>query len=151
MREYIDNASWKKAYLEEKRKREILEQQYQTANKWVELFCRGIPIKKRLEEWKIEKIIIYGASEFTLRLLSCCEKENINVAAITDKKITVMGGFYKDIPLVPVNNVKDYLDDNVFVVVAAMGYFEEIKSELEKMGYGQILSLKKLLYGKNRE
>ena len=94
--------------------------------------------------------MLYGASEFAVRFLQRCEEEKIVISAITDKKINAEGGFYQDIPLVPVNNIKKYLGDKDYIIVTAMGYYEEIKTRIEKEGYAQIISLRTLLYGRDR-
>ncbi|MDE7430768.1 MAG: hypothetical protein K2N34_02460 [Lachnospiraceae bacterium] len=141
---------WEKKYLDEKAKTNRLEVLYRTAGKWLELFSRGISLESRLREWGIKRFVIYGASKFSLRMLDCCEREKIAVAAITDKRITVMGGLYNDIPLIPVQNLQNYAKSDGYIIVTAMGYFEEIRSELEHMGCQRILSLEQLLDGKER-
>lgn len=146
----MNDSVWKEKYIEERKKREILVQQYQTANKWVELFCRGITIRDRLKEWGIKGIVLYGASEFAVRFLQRCEKEKIVISAITDIRINAEGGFYQNIPLVSVRNINKYLGDEDYIVVTAMGYYEEIKTGLEKEGYARIISLRTLLYGRDR-
>lgn len=123
-------------------------EKFELANKWIRLQNKKISILKVLKENGVTEIILYGASEFALRLLEQCENENdiVKIIGISDKKISSKGGFYKNIPFLSLDDMKEYKKDNVCIVITAIGFYEEIKSEFQTKGIGNFLSLKDLIY-----
>lgn len=120
---------------------------YELANKWLHLLNRKISILENLKKSGIDKIIIYGASDFALRLIEQCENEQIiEVLAISDKLIINEGGQYKNIPLITMNEVQNLITDNVCVVITAMGFCEEIVGDLRKRGIEKYILLRDLIY-----
>ena len=122
-------------------------EKYELANKWIRLQNKKISILQSLKNKGISKIIIYGASEFALRLLEQCENENVvEVIGIADKNITSKGEYYKDIPLLSVDDLIESDMRNVCVVITAMGYYNEISNELKEKGITNITSLREMIY-----
>lgn len=120
-------------------------EKYEVANKWLRLQNKNISIVNRLRDKGITQIILYGASEFALRMIEQCENENnmVQIIGITDKRISSKGEYYKDIPLLPVDDVIAQNRDDVCIVITAMGFCQEIIKELQ--GKGKIISLKELI------
>lgn len=123
-------------------------EKFELANKWLHLQNKNISILQSLRNKGISKIIIYGASEFALRLIEQCEKksEPTEVIAISDKKITSKGTCYKDIPLISIDDIARMDINGVCVVITAMGFYEEIASELRNKEITNFTSLKELIY-----
>ena len=123
---------------------------YETANKWLRLQNRQISILQHLRDKGITKIILYGTSEFALRLLEQCENENniVKVIGITDKKISSRGAYYKDIPLMSLDDIQESDVNNVndtCVVITAMGFYDEIAGELQMRGITNYVSLREVI------
>lgn len=126
---------------------QMFSEKYELANKWIHLQNKKISILQNLKSKGISGIIIYGASEFALRLLEQCENEGVvEVIGIADKKISSKGGYYKDIPLLSVDDILDLDMGHVCVVITAMGYYNEIINELKAKGISNITSLREMIY-----
>ena len=123
-------------------------EKFELANKWIRLQNKGISIPQHLRTRGIQKIVLYGASEFALRLLEQCENEAgiIEIVGISDKKISSKGDFYCGIPLVSIRDIKKIVSEDMCVVITAMGYYEEILGELHKEGILRTISLQELIY-----
>lgn len=123
-------------------------EKFELANKWIRLQNKGVSIIRNLRNKGVEKIVLYGASEFALRFLEQCDNENniVEVIGIVDKKITSNGGNYRDIPLLSIDDIVDLDSENTFVVITAMGFYEEILGELHQKGIMNVISLKELIY-----
>lgn len=123
-------------------------EKFELANKWLRLQNKNISILQNLKVKGIEGIVLYGASEFAVRLLEQCEKENmpVKIVAIADKKISSMGTYYKDIPLISINDIAGMNRDTICVVVTAMGFYDEIADELQNKGITNVKSLKDIIY-----
>ena len=104
-------------------------------------------ILENLKRRGIDKIIIYGASDFALRLMEQCENEQIvEILAISDKLIVNDEGQYKEIPLISLDKIQNFIEDNTCVVITAMGYCEEIVDEFRKKGIEKFILLSDLIY-----
>lgn len=121
---------------------------FELANKWIRLLNKKVSILKSLRDNGITEIILYGVSEFALRLMEQCENENhiVKIIGISDKRISSKGGYYKDIPFLSLNDVKEYKKDNVCIVITAMGFYEEIRREFQEKGIKNYVSLKDLIH-----
>lgn len=117
------------------------------ANKWICLLNRKKSVLQNLREKGITKIIIYGASEFGLRLLEQCESENniVEVVGIVDKKVSSKGAYYTSIPLMTINDIAKLNMSDMCVVIATIGFYEEIADELEEKGITNFMSLRDLI------
>lgn len=126
---------------------DVIAEKYELANKWIRLQNKGISVLQQLKKKGIEKIILYGASEFALRLLEQYEKELsiIEVIGISDRKVSARGDFYCDIALLPLNEIAKLDEKNIWVVITAMGYCKEIMGELQNKGISNIVSLQELI------
>ncbi len=122
-------------------------QKYELANKWIHLINQKKSILENLKRRGIDKIIIYGASDFALRLMEQCENEQIvEILAISDKLIVNDEGQYKEIPLISLDKIQNFIEDNTCVVITAMGYCEEIVDEFRKKGIEKFILLSDLIY-----
>lgn len=125
-------------------------EKFELANKWLCLQNNNISILQQLKERGISKIIIYGASEFAVRLLEQYENENgiVEVVGIGDKKISSKGAYYKNIPLLSIDDIveSNMNGDGVYVIITAMGFCTEISKELHGKGITNIISLRELIY-----
>ena len=115
-------------------------EKFELANKWIRLQNKGISMPQHLRTRGIKKIVLYGASEFALRLLEQCENEAgiIEILGISDKQISSKGDFYC--------GIKKIESEDMCVVITAMGYYEEILGELHKEGILRTISLQELIY-----
>lgn len=114
-----------------------------TALAWVRcLLNEGSPLK-RLRMGGINEIIIYGIAELGELLLQEALSEGYKVLAITDKKITVGQYDFDGIPVLTIEELYAYRDK--CIVVTAVGFWKEIKMELEQRGYSNIIALWELL------
>ena len=122
-------------------------EKFELANKWLRLQNRNISILQGLRNKGITKIIIYGASEFALRLIEQCENENnvVKIIGIGDKEISSKSGDYKNLPYLTIDDIALLKMENMCVVITAMGFCEEIRSELRKRGISKIISLKEMV------
>jgi hypothetical protein len=125
----------------------ILKEEYQIAIKWIYLLNNEISLTEKLSNKGINKIIIYGATEFAVRLVETCKNENFEVNAITDKRILHNGGSYMGIPLITIEELQKTDSANTYLVVTATRYYDEIKSELENINIKNVISLRDLLEG----
>lgn len=123
-------------------------EKFELANKWIRLLNKRISILRKLRAKGLRKIVIYGASEFALRLLEQYENESdvIEIVGIADKRVSSRGAFYKGIPLLSINDIADLDEDGMCVVITAMGYYREIMDELQVKGVSRFISLKELVY-----
>lgn len=128
--------------------KKINAEKYELANKWLHLQNNNLSILQSLRNKGISKIIIYGASEFALRLIEQCEKESepTEVIAISDKRITSKGTYYKDIPLISIDDIKSIDRDDTCVVITAMGFYEEIVNKFRDKEITNFTSLRELIY-----
>ena len=69
------------------------EEKFNVANRWLHLQNRNISFLEQLKNTGVDKIILYGASEFALRLIEQCENENdvVKIIGIVDKTISSKG------------------------------------------------------------
>lgn len=111
--------------------------------RWLQLHNTGRSLFKNLLRNGIKEIVIYGASEFAVRLIEEAEKEKYTIVGIVDRKITQQGGSFKGIPFLSINDISQ----DVYVVVTAMGFEDEIKSELEEKGLVSIMTLQDVIEG----
>lgn len=138
---------WWEKRMEEKTHAQINIEKFELANKWIYLLNRKKSILQNLRDKGIIKIIIYGASEFGVRLLEQCENENniVEVIGIVDKKISSKGAYYKNIPLMSINDIVNLNMNDTSVVITAMGFCEEIMDMLKSEGIINIISLKEMI------
>lgn len=124
------------------------DEKFELANKWIRLQNKKISILKSLKDTGITKIILYGASEFALRLLEQCDNEDniVEVVGIADKKIRSKGGYYTNIPLLSIDDIKEFDMDDTCIVITAMGFYEEIVDELKEKGITNFISLREIIY-----
>lgn len=122
-------------------------EKYEIANKWLRLQNRNISILQPLKDKGITKLILYGTSEFALRLLEQCENENniVEVIGIADKKISSRGAYYKDIPLMSIDDIQEVNIDGTCVVITAMGFYDKIVKEFQEKGIVNYVSLREVI------
>jgi FlaA1/EpsC-like NDP-sugar epimerase len=128
-----------------KKQLEIMDEKYNIANKWIYLLSNDKPLTENLNRNNINQIIIYGASEFAVRLIEQCKRENFAIMAITDKKIKHRGGFYREIPLITADELEKIDLLHTYVVITAMGFYNEIKDELAQRNIKNVISLCELI------
>lgn len=125
----------------------MYDEKYELLNKWMRLQNKNISILKYLNTKGISKIIIYGASELALRLIEQCENEKcIEIIAISDKKVHSKDTYYKDILLVAMDDIVEINEENVYIIITAMGFYDEIAGELTEKGITNFISLRELVF-----
>ena len=135
-------------YEEKKMSKDNSEEKFNVANRWLHLQNRNISFLEQLKNTGVDKIILYGASEFALRLIEQCENENdvVKIIGIVDKTISSKGMSYKTIPLLSFSDILELDMKNVKIIITAMGFCEEIKNKLEEKKIMNFISLKELIY-----
>lgn len=123
----------------------IINEKYDIANKWIYLQNHKKSLVKNLIGRGIQQIIIYGASDFAVRLIEYCENEEYKIKAIADKKIIYNGAEYKGIPLISMDEIGKMDLSNTSIVITAMGYYEEIKKSFEQKNIKNVMSLRELI------
>lgn len=117
---------------------------FNVASSWLRIIYKHRSIVEDLKKKNIDQIIVYGASEFALRFIEECEKENINVAAIADRQVSGRGYAYKGIPLISIEDILEPEMENTCIVITAMGYAEEIEKEFQTRGIKNYMFLQEL-------
>lgn len=128
---------------------EVLECKQHIAIRWISLLQHGHTIPEYLESQEIRKVILYGINEFTLRIL---EEYRIvdrlhEIKAISDKKVTdgkVID--YYGISCVSPNNLIKYSDNDTITIITPMGWYKEIRRELENQGLKNVMTIQELIY-----
>jgi hypothetical protein len=128
-----------------KKQLEIMNEKYNIANKWIYILNGDITLTQGLIKKGFNQMVIYGASEFAVRLIECCHKEKFAIKAIVDKKIKCEGGFYRGIPLITIHDLGKMDLLKVCVVITSVGFFDEIDSELNKRHIKNVISLRDLI------
>lgn len=122
-------------------------EKYELANKWLHLQNKNVSIFENLRKNGINRIIIYGASDFALRLIEQCENEkNMKIIAIADKMISEKKEYYQSIPLVSIDNIQSMQDDNTCIVIAAVGFQDEIINDFNNRKIKNFILLRDLIY-----
>lgn len=121
---------------------------FHIANKWLCLRNKNSSILDSLYARGITGIIVYGATELAQRLMEECEKEDsrISLLGIADKQIGEKGGYYKEIPLIPIDQLAEMNSEGVMIVVTAVGAMKEIMADLQKRGVMNVITLQDLVY-----
>ncbi len=113
---------------------------YQILTKWMSLELEGKDITVTLKEKGYKNIAVYGYAELGQLLCRNLIKSGMNISYVLDKKVKRADDegliFYvPDESLAPVDAV----------IVTAVYYFDEIRLELESMGFVNVISLKNLI------
>lgn len=121
----------------QKKKMEIY---YNIFNRWMTLKNKEISLSKYFSRNKIEKIAIYGYSDFAKRLLEELLVDGmIDIIYFIDKKIPITERgevVYKSVqPVLQVDAI----------VVTPIFYYDEIRCELQKQTETEIVSLEKII------
>lgn len=126
--------------IEMERKLQKQIQFYQALTKWLELKINNINIAYYLEKEGYKTVAIYGYKELGKLLYQELQYSNLNVMYIIDKN-------NKNIHLenIDVLAPQKKLPQVDTVIVTAIYYFEEIREELENLGFANIISLTQLL------
>jgi hypothetical protein len=123
----------------------VLNEKYQIAYKWILVLNHDKSLTENLLKKGINQIVIYGASELAVRLIEQCKRESYEIMAITDKKIKHSGGFYMEIPLITMGELERTDLSHTYTVITAMGFYNEIKDELEQRNIKNVISLRELI------
>jgi len=98
---------------------------------WVEIFHSKNIIKK-INKYKDNKVILYGAGMMTEALDRICPIENIT-CAVTDRKFNDELELYKNVKTIPLNMLINYINNDTKILVCVYR-FGEIKKQLNQMG-----------------
>jgi hypothetical protein len=128
-----------------KKQLEIMDEKYNIANKWIYILNRDITLTQGLIKNGFNQMVIYGASEFAVRLIECCKKEKFEINAIADKKVKHGGGTYMEIPLITIDDLEKLDLSQICVVITSMGFYDEIKDDLNKRHIKNVISLRELI------
>lgn len=112
---------------------------YWVLTRWIELKQRGISMASLLRSRNYERIAIYGYAEIGQLLCQELCQEEFEVSYIMDKKVCEAGGGIR------ICTPEKNLPKVDAVVVTAVYYFDEIKQELEKMGFENVISFRDLV------
>ena len=122
-------------------------EKYELANKWLCLQIKESSLFRSLKRKGVKKIIIYGASDFALRLMELCKCEgDMELIAISDKAIISSGQKYKGIPLIPVSDIRPLQSADTCIVITTVGYQEEIEDDFKRRGIEDYILLRDLIY-----
>ena len=124
--------------LEEKLQKQILF--YWILTSWMDYKIKGHNIAELLERSGCHKIAVYGYAELGQLLCRELKETGVEVAYVLDKK--VLKTEWENIPVYMPEKGLQEVDG---VVVTAIYYFDEIKSELLEIGFRNVISFKKLL------
>lgn len=103
------------------------------------------------------KIVLYGISEIFNFLWLRCDKQISIVAAIDNdsgKKDLPLSTFFdehdlrdsKDVKIAPKSALKNFVPDDVVILISSLRYYDEIALELETMGFSCYFSVLNLEY-----
>lgn len=113
---------------------------YRVMLRWLNAVQEGVSIEGYLKVRGIKKVAIYGYADMGKLLCNELRKSDIKVNAILDKR---------DVPsLIPDLRIQKPSEGDKTVdavLVTAVYYFDEIRAELEKMGYRNVISLQKIV------
>lgn len=113
---------------------------YWVLTRWMKLKTQGISMAAILRKMGYTKIAIYGYAEIGQLLCQELRRDAFEVSYIMDKKVHESG--YEEIP---VHYPSGDLAREAPVVVTAVYYFDEIQTELTRMGFGDVISFRELV------
>ncbi|MBQ2883884.1 MAG: hypothetical protein IJE43_08960 [Alphaproteobacteria bacterium] len=128
---------------------EVCDSKFHIAMRWIRLLQHGITIPNYLKDKNISSVIIYGATDFAIRLVEeFIRAEQLrNIKAISDKLITCEGMYdYQGIPCVSPDRITKYVQEDTLVIITPMGWAETIKRELEGWGVKKLITIQELIY-----
>lgn len=114
-----------------------------TALAWVRCLLNDMSPLKRLRMSGIDEIIIYGIAELGELLVWEALVEGFKVSGITDKKVAIGQYDFDGIPVLTIEELDAYRDK--CIVVTAVGFWAEIKKELNQIGCSNVVVLWELL------
>lgn len=129
----------------EKKSNDMLTDKYNTALAWLKRINKGISLHEMIDGYGFEEVIIYGIDELGMRLIEACIYESVKIAAISDRRIIEGRYEFNNIPMVKIKELAEYQNEKTGIIVAAVGYFEEIEKYLSSLGLHNIISLRKLI------
>lgn len=89
-------------------------------------------IKK--EDFLNRKIIIFGANAPGTIIINYLEQRGVNVEAVIDNNSNAQGKLFMDIPIQSPNTVLSNFQRD-FLILISSRYYEEMKKQLEQLGY----------------
>lgn len=113
---------------------------YRIFTRWIRLKIEGYSIAGYLYARGFNRVAIYGYSDLGKLLHKELLQSDIEVAAVLDKRDvggTVVGGC-----VINPSELKAEVDA---ILVTAVFYYDEISAELQGMGYGNVISLEKIV------
>lgn len=129
----------------EKKNVNMLTKKYNTTLAWLRNVNKGNTFCSMLERYGFKDVIIYGIDDLGMRLIESCIHESVKIAAISDRRIESGGYEFDGIPMIPIRDICEYQSEETGIIVAAVGYFEEIEKDLKAMGLYNIISLRRLI------
>lgn len=115
---------------------------YQVFCRWMRIGNKGKSIRDYLSCCGYKNIAIYGMRE--MGILLCDELlaiDELQIRCCIDKGI---GGSYKSIPIVSLEDIPDDID---VIIVTAVHYYNEIKSELSRNVSCHVVSIEDVIWG----
>lgn len=113
---------------------------YKVLIRWLKAKQDGKDIACCLKSWGIESVVIYGYADLGKLLYEDLLQSNVEVVGIFDKRDIKSTNPDLSIQYTLKSNVKADA-----VLVTAIYYYDEIKAELETLGYKNILSLQEIV------
>lgn len=121
------------------------EHKFQTASMWIRQKIKKKTMKELLEERKIKKIAIYGITDLGYLLVKECLFENVPVECVLDKRIENGQYDFQNIPMKSLIDAKKDLDEDTFIIVTAIAFYDEIEQQLMSEGFRKIISFREIL------
>lgn len=114
---------------------------YQLLVRWMKGKNNGIHISKILSEHGIFRVVIYGFAELGELLYEELSDSEVSIAYILDKNPAKCTSYTGVEILAPISG----MEKPDAVIVTAIYYFNEIKDELNRLGYQNIYSLREII------
>lgn len=110
-----------------------------TSIAWIRCLIAGRSPFELLRQKGINEIIVYGATELGELLVREALKEGYKVSGITDKRVVKGQYCFEGVPILTVDELS--CRKETYVVVTAVAFWEEIKTELGERGIHKIIAL----------
>lgn len=114
-----------------------------TLTTWVKCLIQGRSPFDQLMQGGIDKIIVYGINDLGEMLVKEALKEGYKISGITDRRVS--GGQYDfcGIPVFTNDELGNHKEE--YIVVTAVTFWDEIKSDLNRWGCCNVIALWELM------
>ena len=113
---------------------------YTLLNKWLELSQHGKSLSSYFEENHYQKIIVYGMGELGQRFCDDLKGTDLEIKYAIDQNAEEQ---FTDLELY---SIHDTLPEFDVIVVTPIFAYEEIRKQLNEMGYENVIALDEVIY-----